>query len=379
MKRCCGVLVTVIWLTTTSLANAGDVPLLELYVGVSEDVGGWQQKTIDDAVLMLSRVGVQLDNQMADNYTRTGSAPKLFAVFETTDASSLLTLDIYNPHLMPSNVLYEQVDQPLSLNIPPGNQNDWEQLLPGLGFYAVNRCSDALAAWSDVEWVWLNFYRGNCALLAEDYETAANTYISLLDSAEDERLLLSNVRVNLAWTYLRQGETERAFETVHNAITIAADACCSSTDLQLAADYARLIADRGQLHALNFDFDVAIADATQAIELASEYELPDALNAQFYKERGDHIFLIYEWDRVLADYDRAIELKPDYADAYYARGVLYYTQGPRAAALADFERFVELAPNDPRVAEAQTYINSIAVELEALDGDDTGPFDPATD
>lgn len=138
-----------------------------------------------------------------------------------------------------------------------------------------------------------------------------------------------------------------------------------------------LLRERAALRALAFEFDGAIADITRAIELAEANMLPDACLARLYKQRGDHIFLIYEWDRVLEDYDTAISLDSNYAGAYFARGVLYYTQGPRVETIPDLERFIELAPDDPRVPEAQAYIDSIEVELDALGGDDTGAFGPS--
>lgn len=50
-------------------------------------------------------------------------------------------------------------------------------------------------------------------------------------------------------------------------------------------------------------------------------------------------------------FDRAIERFPDYPDAYYLRGITHLQLGDQAAAAADLERFVTLAPDAP---EAQT-------------------------
>ena len=63
---------------------------------------------------------------------------------------------------------------------------------------------------------------------------------------------------------------------------------------------------------------------------------------------------------------KAVEADPNYADAYFYRGVLFYTQGPREQALADFERYLELAPDGEHAEEAAKYIENIKVELEAL-------------
>ena len=146
---------------------------------------------------------------------------------------------------------------------------------------------------------------------------------------------------------------------------------------QPTATRLEALSARAAVRAQTFDFDGAIADITAAIDTAQTAQASPFCLARLHKQRGDHIFLLYEWDRVLTDYDTAVTLAPTYADAYFARGVLYYTQGPRTSALTDFEQVVALTPTSPRAAEAQAYIQSIRTELEALGGDDTGAFGPS--
>ncbi len=55
-------------------------------------------------------------------------------------------------------------------------------------------------------------------------------------------------------------------------------------------------------------------------------------------------------------FDKAIERFPDYPDAYYFRGITHLQLGDQAAAAADLERFVTLAPD---AAEAQTARNML--------------------
>jgi len=237
--------------------------------------------------------------------------------------------------------------------------------------YGMGRCEEALSylRYPDEFSIWRATVTGNCAVLEGDYEAAAAAYEPITEQlryerSEDEQYVPAVV--NLAWVRLQQGDNEGAFALMDELVNLYA---AEGEPFQHAAMLAR----RSRFHALAFNFDAAIADATAAIELEDNAE---AL-ARYYKLRGDHIFLIYEWDRVLDDYNRAVELDPDYADAYFARGVLFYTQGPRPAALEDFQRFSELVPDDPRAAEAAEYIESIEAELAALGGDDTGAFGPS--
>lgn len=138
----------------------------------------------------------------------------------------------------------------------------------------------------------------------------------------------------------------------------------NETDPDINAVYKQLVVEAltlsSRIYARDFQFDRAIQDMNQAIEL-----MPD--NPGLYVERGQRILLIYEWDRVLADYNTAIALDPAYADAYFHRGVLFYTQGPREQAVPDFERYLDLAPDGQYAAQAADFIADIAVELESLD------------
>ncbi len=378
MRWCCNLCVWGLLLTGAITARASDPPVLAIYLNTTAEtrsaIPDWHEAAFDRAIIALEQREVAVTQYPAAAYDRTGGQPKLFAVVTQAESGVTLTTDVHSPHLLPSAVLYESTSQPLSIEVV--SAEDVEHWIAGLGLYAVDRCDDANSLWEGRTEAELGFYRGNCDILAGEYQAAEASYTGLLEVLDEaQQLLMPDVSVNLAWVHLQQGDPERAFEAVNAAIAALEAECCA--DGPATINYARLIADRGQLHALNFDFDAAIEDASQAIEIADEYDLPYALTAQFYKERGDHIFLIYEWDRVLADYDRAIELDPALADAYFARGVLYYTQGPRASALSDFERFAELASDSPRLPEAETYIDSITIELDALAGDDTGPFGPS--
>lgn len=121
---------------------------------------------------------------------------------------------------------------------------------------------------------------------------------------------------------------------------------------------------RSHLNTQLFRYDDAIADMDAAIAL-------DPDNPALYVERGQRIILLYEWDRALADYNRALELDPLYADAYYFRGILYASvpEGidARQLALADFQRYLDLAPDGQHTDDAARYRAEIQAQLDALD------------
>ena len=135
--------------------------------------------------------------------------------------------------------------------------------------------------------------------------------------------------------------------------------------------------------------DGAIADYTKAIELKPDYA--DAYYHRGLAKQAKCSFGGFVWtergelDEAIADYTKAIELKPDYADAYYHRGLakqasgdvahatgLLYrphkgkeAKGDVADAIADYTKAIELKPD-----YADAYYNrGLAKQAEGdLDG-----------
>lgn len=81
--------------------------------------------------------------------------------------------------------------------------------------------------------------------------------------------------------------------------------------------------------------------------------------------------LLYKWDRALADFNYVINQNSTYADAYYFRGVLYASvpEGveARQLAIADFQRYLELAPDGQHAGSAAENIASLQAQLDAID------------
>jgi len=116
--------------------------------------------------------------------------------------------------------------------------------------------------------------------------------------------------------------------------------------------------------------DAAIADYSKAIELKPDfadayYNRGLAEQAKAFTFGGRQGTTRSELDGAIADYSKAIELKPDFADAYYNRGKAKEfpadvenisglrsppgrgkeAKGERAAAIADYTKAIELKPD----------------------------------
>jgi tetratricopeptide (TPR) repeat protein len=88
-------------------------------------------------------------------------------------------------------------------------------------------------------------------------------------------------------------------------------------------------------------YDRAIADFTQAIRL-------DPNNANAYRERGNAYSDKGDYDRAIADYNQALRLDPNLAAAYNTRGFAYYMKGDYDRAIADYNQALRINPNDAK-------------------------------
>jgi lipoprotein NlpI len=110
-------------------------------------------------------------------------------------------------------------------------------------------------------------------------------------------------------------------------------------DPKALADNNRAIdlSDSGSAKRARGDWDGALADLNQAIELK-----PDL--AEAYDTRGSVKLAKEDWDGALADCAKAIELKPDSPGAYYTRGRARQGKGDREGALADLNQAIVIEP-----------------------------------
>ncbi len=68
---------------------------------------------------------------------------------------------------------------------------------------------------------------------------------------------------------------------------------------------------------------------------------------------------IADYQRAIDDYTQALNISPDYADAYYNRGIAYYDLGNYQSAIDDYTRSIEIKPNcaDTYVGRGTAFIS----------------------
>jgi len=124
--------------------------------------------------------------------------------------------------------------------------------------------------------------------------------------------------------------------------------------IQMQPDLAPAYSDRAATYVEVKEYDKAIADANQAIKLKPDLPWPYAARAAAYRSKGD-------LDRALADYEQVIKLQPDYAKAYFRRAEILEQLGNKTAAVADYEKAYDYSKDNILRA-------TIKQRLDALEG-----------
>ena len=141
--------------------------------------------------------------------------------------------------------------------------------------------------------------------------------------------------------------------------------------VKLSPDYAQAYCYRGILYRTRLRNKEALADFDRALELKEGYvtayaarayayldtgriaeavadmdkviELERPLKSERYFDRGVMLGRMEDYGRALADFNKYIELAPGKAAAYQARGFLFEKLGQPAKARADYKKYAELA------------------------------------
>ena len=381
------ILVISIFLTITTVKmTSAQESLYSVYVN---DISGIENETVDTLIELANEQLVAFDVQLRlmDNTIAPQQWITLVAWDDEIrlDAKSSLSYilqvsPILYPHATPPTCC---VSNPFAIMQPFENSDDSHlsitSLLVGLALYQSGNHQDAIELLNiskqSVNDFYLNqpsgllnfvdFYIANSFIMLEEYESA----LEYLEPLVQNGMASAPYVINLAWLYIQLNETEVAIELVEDMNLENENVLTSARNNSLIR--LRVIDElshRAQLYALALDYDSAIVDIDEAIRIAEENEISNETLAELYTIRGEIIFLIYEWDRVEDNFNMAIELNPEYDRAYFQRGVLFYTMARREDALADFQTYLDIQPNGIYADEAQSYIESIEIEIQALRG-----------
>jgi tetratricopeptide (TPR) repeat protein len=103
--------------------------------------------------------------------------------------------------------------------------------------------------------------------------------------------------------------------------------------------HAMYYSNRGDNDLKNGNYDQAIAEYTQAIDL-------DPSLTSFYYNRGLAYGSKKDYDNAISDFSQVIKMNPRDEGAYFERGFVYAMKGSLELAIADFSQVIQLDPGD---------------------------------
>lgn len=267
------------------------------------------------------------------------------------------------PTLLPSSYLIPHPFYNFPLSASPNNpllQQTIHQFTIALGYYLNADCEGALPyidntqqtviqieelGYSDETIAYLSFYRANCAIVAEDLETAQELYENILtffeENGYDFRYGLE-ARINLAWTYYQLGDEDSAYDMLNSIIGFTGIDWASVRALELRAYF--------YVNAENYDAAINDLDAALEINIDDPYLIGQII----------HIFITLE-DFKAADKEltRLNKTEDGYLVILYYQGLLAYAEGDNIAAEDYLSQFIAQGLNDYLTLQARALLTEI--------------------
>jgi tetratricopeptide (TPR) repeat protein len=103
------------------------------------------------------------------------------------------------------------------------------------------------------------------------------------------------------------------------------------------ADLAWIYNSRGHDYVAKHQYDLGVADLTQAITLKFDVDHAHNTRGEAYAAKG-------LYDLAIADFNIARTLDPSFAETPYFRGLAYEAKGQRDLAIADYRTALQLQP-----------------------------------
>lgn len=182
--------------------------------------------------------------------------------------------------------------------------------------------------------------QGNDLIRIDDFEGAIRVFSEALPFLPDGAKV--SVLVIIAQNQARLERDDEAIANLEQALSLAPD----------NVDALRLISRRLTV----------LGRSEEAQQYLSR--LPEDLQAdpEILLREGVDLYNQNDFEGAVEKLTAAIEGEPEWADAYYYRGLARMAAMQNEAALEDFRKLIELAPDDPRAEEAKQF----AEYLESL-------------
>ncbi|RMG74348.1 MAG: hypothetical protein D6711_09080 [Chloroflexi bacterium] len=232
----------------------------------------------------------------------------------------------------------------------PNWQDVTINFLIALGAYSIGDCETAQIYWDHVQTgmeailvssadvtysgqleqtiAYLHFYRGNCALINEDYPLAVDYFEESLQIYEqngfDYRYGM-DATINLAWALSQLDQTDQALAYLDQAI---------GSQFEWVQAHALMI--RALVYAEESNFEAAYRDLNESERISGDELLTNIERIQFLILEGDYIDALAEIDR--------LEKNVAAPQALFFRALIAYQQEDINLAREYFEEYIESTP-----------------------------------
>jgi len=175
--------------------------------------------------------------------------------------------------------------------------------------------------------------KGKELMAKGDFEGAQELYYKALEDVEEvDKPVIYNVLAN---SYLAQGDTAKAEEILRASLKINPD------NVDCLKSLCAIVASQGKVE--------------EAEKLLEKVPADDVLHPNTTINIGMAHYNNGEMEEAKKYLDKTVKDHPDVAQAYYFRGLVNLSIHPEEAK-ADFEKFLEMAPDSPQASEAREYL-----------------------
>ena len=182
-------------------------------------------------------------------------------------------------------------------------------------------------------------FKGNALYNLGEYNDAAKSFSHAIEKEPDE----AEHYYDRSWSYCNMDKYEDAIVDMNMALEI---------EPKTSAFYY----DRGRFEYWADRYKDAVISFTKGIELKP--------TENKYLFRANSYMELEEFDLALADFNSSIEIDPEFAKAYFRRGILYKKMELLENAARDFKKAIEL---NPKCDDAMTELGFIHIQMGKKD------------
>lgn len=180
----------------------------------------------------------------------------------------------------------------------------------------------------------------NALLGQSKFADARARYEQALSFLEvDDPVLKSSIQRTIARTWFEEGKTDQAIDTLKKSLEVKPD------DVETLQLISTLLVSAGR--------------EKEAEEYLAKLPAGTKIDPNSLLNLGIKLYNEKDLTGALDKFDRVVKDNPELATAYYYRGLTYLGLNKSAEAKADFQKLLELDPNNPNAEEAREFIKSL--------------------